>query len=150
MLNLIPTQYKILAGMFALTIGLGVAYWAGWDSGNTKYLDYKARVEQTAAQQAEFIKRLEHERQEALDESVRKIQDTTDSINSYYRSHPVIRVRDTCSASGVPETASNPQGADDTSATLYASPYRPDDTEQVANRLDQLQKLLKEYNVTIK
>jgi len=40
-------------------------------------------------------------------------------------------------------------GADDSSTGGYVSPYHPADTEQVANRLDQLQKLLRADGVKV-
>jgi hypothetical protein len=146
-MGLIPLQYKILVGVLALAIGLGGAYFAGWSSQHDVLVTYKAQVNTIAQAQIKENARLEHERKAALDDSIHNTQIATDSISSWYRAHPV-RVLSPCT-SGLPETSSDTQSSNDTSADRYASPYRPDDTEQVASRLDQLQKLLRRYGVTV-
>ena len=147
MLNLIPTQYKILAGLLVITLSLGGAYYSGWANQHDQYLAYKARVDAIAEAQIKENARIATERKAALDDSIHNTQIATDSIANWYRTHPE-RVLSPCT-SGVSEASSNTQGVNDTTTTLYASPHRPDDTEQVASRLDQLQKLLVRYGVRV-
>ena len=147
MFALIPTQYKILAGLLVIVLSLGSAYYSGWANQHDKYLAYKARVDAIAEAQIKENARIATERKAALDDSIKQVQIATDSISNWYRTHPV-RVLSPC-ASGVPEASSNTKSANDTAATLYASPHRPDDTEQVASRLDQLQNQLTRYGVTV-
>ena len=65
MLNLIPTPYRILAGLAVLLIACGSAYFAGWSGQHDLLVTYRAQVAQAAAAQAaqSHQKDLENEQQ---------------------------------------------------------------------------------------
>lgn len=65
MLNLIPTPYRILAGLAILLIACGSAYFAGWAGQHDLLVAYRAQVAQAAAAQAaqSHQKDLENEQQ---------------------------------------------------------------------------------------
>lgn len=149
MLNLIPLPYRILAGFAVLLVLVGGAYYRGWSSQHDVYIAYKARVAQTASIQAAETAKIDAYHQKELEDATHNTQIATDSISAWYKSHPVRVLLPSACASGVSTASSNTQGADDYAPIEYASPYRPDDTEQVANRLDQLQKLLIKDGVQI-
>ena len=75
------------------------------------------------------------------------------AVHKYYHDNPVIRVR-YASCSTLPKASGDTQKPDAAPATgnveAYLSEYSPESTEEIAHRLDQLQKLLIKDGVTIR
>jgi hypothetical protein len=92
---------------------------------------------------------------ENANESESQLQDTSKSITDWYVAHPVVRVQPNTCNGQVPGPNNNTAGPNGVTTgsdagTYYLSQYSPADTEQVANRLDQLQKLLIKDGVKVK
>jgi len=116
---------------------------AGWAHEHDKRIVFEAQVEQAGKDAAKHTAEINAKHQEEMQNAEQNTIIATNSISDWYRAHPVVRVRYTnTDCSTMPGTANNPPIPDDTAPTGYVSPYSPEDTEQVANRLDQLQKLL--------
>lgn len=140
-------------GKFALGIAVACLLFAcGWLVRDDDFAAYKAEMKALAEQQARQTEELNAKHEQEAKDAEQNTIIAAERIDAYYRAHPVVRVRYT-SASCVPEANPNPEGADATpaagDATAYVSPYAPDATEQVANRLDQLQKLLRADGVEV-
>jgi len=123
---------------------------AGWAHEHDKRIVFEAQVEQAGKDAAKHTAEINAKHREEMQNAEQNTIIATNSISDWYRAHPVVRVRYTnTGCSTVPGTANNPTIPDDTAPTGYVSPYSPEDTEQVANRLDQLQKLLRADGVRI-
>ena len=132
------TIYGYIAAI-VLIVFLG----AGWAHEHDKRITYQAKVEQAGKDAAKHTAEINAKHKEEMKNAEQNTIIATNSISDWYRAHPVVRVRYTnTDCSTVSPTDNNPPIPDDTAPTGYVSPYSPEDTEQVANRLDQLQKLL--------
>ena len=121
---------------------------AGWAVEHDKRITYQAKVEQAGADALAHTEKTNAKHREEMQNAEQNTIIATNSIADWYRAHPVVRVRYT-GCSTVPSTDNNPGIPDDSTASGYASPYSPEDTEQVASRLDQLQKLLRADGVKV-
>ena len=123
---------------------------AGWAVEHDKRITYQAKVEQAGADALAQTEKINAKHREEMQNAEQNTIIATNSISDWYRAHPVVRVRYTnTDCSTMPGTANNPPIPDDTAPTGYVSPYSPEDTEQVASRLDQLQKLLRADGVRV-
>jgi len=121
---------------------------AGWAVEHDKRITYQAKVEQAGADALAHTEKTNAKHREEMQNAEQNTIIATNSIADWYRAHPVVRVRYT-GCSTVPSTDNNPGIPDDSTASGYASPYSPESTEQVASRLDQLQKLLRADGVKV-
>ena len=137
------TIYGYIAAA-VLIISLG----AGWAHEHDKRIVFKAQVEQAGKDAAKHTAEIDAKHLEEMKNAEQNTIIATNSITDWYRAHPTIRVR-YADCSAVPTTDNDPGLADDSTASGYVSPYSPEDTEQVASRLDQLQKLLRADGVRI-
>ena len=138
----------LLAGVF------GAGWWKGYSGEHEKLITLTAQVEATGKAQNTQTKIADAKNKEQANEADKNIRIATDGIADYYRAHPVVRVRDACPGrSTLPEAADHPGGVDDTPASVdasaYVSPYDPEQVEQIAARLDGLQKLLIKDGVAV-
>jgi len=123
---------------------------AGWAHEHDKRIVFEAQVEQAGKDAAKHTAEINAKHREELKNAEQNTIIATNSISDWYRAHPVVRVRYTnTGCSTMPGTANNSPIPDDTAPTGYVSPYSPEDTEQVASRLDQLQKLLRADGVRV-
>jgi len=123
---------------------------AGWAHEHDKRITYQAKVEQAGKDAAKHTAETDAKHREEMQNAEQNTIIATNSISDWYRAHPAVRVRYTnTDCSTVPGTANNPPIPDDTAPTGYVSPYSPESTEQVASRLDQLQKLLRADGVRV-
>ena len=139
------TIYGYIAAA-VLIISLG----AGWAHEHDKRIVFKAQVEQAGKDAAKHTAEIDAKHLEEMKNAEQNTIIATNSIADWYRAHPAVRVRyanTNCSA--VPSTDNNPGIPDDSTASGYVSPYSPESTEQVASRLDQLQKLLRADGVRV-
>ena len=137
------TIYGYIA-VFVVIVFLG----AGWAVEHDKRITYQAKVEQAGADALAHTEKTNAKHREEMQNAEQNTIIATNSIADWYRAHPVVRVRYT-GCSTVPSTDNNPGIPDDSTASGYASPYSPESTEQVASRLDQLQKLLRADGVKV-
>jgi len=121
---------------------------AGWAVEHDKRITYQAKVEQAGADALAHTEKTNAKHREEMQNAEQNTIIAANSISTWYRAHPVVRVRYT-GCSTVPSTDNNPGIPDDSTASGYASPYSPESTEQVASRLDQLQKLLRADGVKV-
>lgn len=146
-----PGLIKLLAGIAFVAGLMGVSWFYGYSGQHDILVSERAKNKQAADSQAILVDKLNKELEANKNESAKQTADAVQSINDYYKLHPVVRVRyKSGSCSAVSEADSNPQSIDGTTAIGYVSPYSPKSTEQVANRLDQLQKLLVKDRVQVK
>ena len=139
------TIYGYIAAA-VLIISLG----AGWAHEHDKRIVFKAQVEQAGKDAAKHTAEIDAKHREEMQNAEQNTIIATNSIADWYRAHPAVRVRyanTDCSA--VPSIDNNPSVPDDSTASGYVSPYSPESTEQVASRLDQLQKLLRADGVRV-
>ena len=123
---------------------------AGWAHEHDKRITYQAKVEQAGKDAAKHTAEINTKHQEEMKNAEQNTIIATNSIADWYRAHPVVRVRYTnTDCSTVPGTDNDPGLVDDSTASGYVSPYSPESTEQVASRLDQLQKLLRADGVRV-
>ena len=123
---------------------------AGWAVEHDKRITYQAKVEQAGADALAQTEKINAKHREEMQNAEQNTIIATNSIADWYRAHPAVRVRyanTNCSA--VPSTDNNPGIPDDSTTFGYVSPYSPESTEQVASRLDQLQKLLRADGVRV-
>jgi len=137
------TIYGYIA-VFVVIVFLG----AGWAVEHDKRITYQAKVEQAGADALAHTEKTNAKHREEMQNAEQNTIIAANSISTWYRAHPVVRVRYT-GCSTVPSTDNNPGIPDDSTASGYASPYSPESTEQVASRLDQLQKLLRADGVKV-
>jgi hypothetical protein len=145
MIPLLP--YKLIAGLVGVLILVSGAYYKGYAGEHEKLITYQAQVVAIGKAQEARTKIIDAQNQEAADHAAKTYSAAEKSIHDYYAAHPVIRVRYTDSGScKVPETAGDTQRSDGAApsedAPAYISEYDPEQVEQVANRLYQLQSLL--------
>ena len=150
MFSLIPLPYRLLGGAIATAVLLGGCVYYGWHLRDRDFSEYKLQVNSTAKAQAILTAQLNKKLKDNSDEAAKNVQIATQSIADYYKSHPVIRLRIKHGSCTVSTADSGSKGADGSTSAFYASPYTPESAEQVANRLDQLQKLLIKNGVTVK
>lgn len=150
MFNLIPIKYKILASIAFLAIFGCSCYFAGWSGQHDKLVEYTAKVKQVGDIQAKQVAILNKKVEDNANESSKNIDIATKSITDYYKLHPVVRLRDTKDRVCSTEAAGDSSAAYGEAADVYASPYRPDDTEEIAARLYELQLLLEKDGVEVK
>jgi len=132
--------------VFVVIVFLG----AGWAVEHDKRITYQAKVEQAGADALAQTEKINAKHREEMQNAEQNTIIATNSIADWYRAHPVVRVRYTnTDCSTVPGTSGDSAGSDDSSTGGYVSPYHPADTEQVVNRLDQLQKLLRADGVKV-
>ena len=139
------TLYGYIAAI-VLIVFLG----AGWAHEHDKRIVFEAQVEQAGKDAAKHTAETDAKHREEMQNAEQNTIIATNSIADWYRAHPAVRVRyanTNCSA--VPSTDNNPGIPDDSTASGYVSPYSPESTEQVASRLDQLQKLLRADGVRV-
>ena len=137
------TLYGYIAAI-VLIVFLG----AGWAHEHDKRIVFEAQVEQAGKDAAKHTAEIDAKHLEEMKNAEQNTIIAANSISTWYRAHPVVRVRYT-GCSTVPSTDNNPGIPDDSTASGYASPYSPESTEQVASRLDQLQKLLRADGVKV-
>ena len=130
--------------VFVVIVFLG----AGWAVEHDKRITYQAKVEQAGADALAQTEKTNAKHRKEMQNAEQNTIIATNSIADWYRAHPAVRVR-YADCSAVPTTDNDPGLADDSTASGYVSPYSPEDTEQVASRLDQLQKLLRADGVRI-
>jgi hypothetical protein len=149
MIPMLP--YKLIAGLVGVLILVSGAYYKGYSGEHEKLITYQAQVTAIGKAQIAQNKIIEAKQQEASDHAASTLKTTSDSIHAYYAAHPVIRVRYTASGScGVPEAIGDTKRTDGATSSEYApayiSEYNPEQVEQVANRLYQLQLLIQAVN----
>ena len=138
------TIYGYIAAI-VLIVFLG----AGWAHEHDKRITYQAKVEQAGKDAAKHTAEINAKHREELKNAEQNTIIATNSISDWYRAHPVVRVRHDNGCSTMPGTSGDSSGTNDSSTGGYVSPYHPADTEQVVNRLDQLQKLLRADGVKV-
>ena len=130
--------------VFVVIVFLG----AGWAVEHDKRITYQAKVEQAGADALAQTEKINAKHREEMQNAEHNTIIATNSIADWYRAHPVVRVQNN-GCSTMPGTSGDSAGSDDSSTGGYVSPYHPADIEQVANRLDQLQKLLRADGVKV-
>jgi len=152
---MIPTAFiKPLLLALAIAGIFGAGWYKGYSGQHDKLVTYRAQVKSLGKAQTKATEAANDRVQAAATQATQDIQYATTSISGYYRDHPVVRVRNTCaSGSTLPIPTSDTRTVDDTTAadnaSAYVSPYDPEEVEQVAARLDGLQKLLIKDGVTV-
>jgi len=121
---------------------------AGWAREHDKRIVFEAQIAQAAQDAERRAAEINAKYQEEMKNAEQNTITAANAIADWYRAHPVVRVQHS-SCGQVPGSADSSQGADGTSPSGYVSPYSPEETEQVANRLDQLQKLLRADGVRV-
>ena len=122
---------------------------AGWAVEHDKRITYQAKVEQAGADALAHTEKTNAKHREEMQNAEQNTIIATNSIADWYRAHPVVRVRHDNGCSTMPGTSGDSAGTNDSPTGGYVSPYHPADIEQVANRLDQLQKLLRADGVKV-
>jgi len=122
----------------------------GYQPEHDKFTTFKASVAEAGSLAAAQAKQLDAQHEKELQDAQTNTLNTATAITDYYKSHPVIRVyHDRSGGCSLSKTDSNSSKSDEASTAGYVSPYSPESTEQVANQLDQLQKLLIKDGVTV-
>lgn len=139
----------LLAGVFAY------GHHKGYQGEHDKLVTFQAQVKVTGETAAAQVKIVDQKNKEQANEATKNLAGAVSGITDYYKSHPVVRLRNTCAGGSSPAQATdNPQSLDATTssadASAYVSEYNPEDVELVAARLDELQKLLVKDGVTVK
>jgi hypothetical protein len=140
-----PITIKIL-------VALGVAallFVSGYGLEYKHMVEYKAEQRGVAEAQVTLVKNLNATIDTNAKDSNENIINTAKSIADYYKSHPVIRLQNDGSCS-VPQANSSAPSTDGSTTSKYISAYSPELTEQIANELDLLQKLLIKDGVEVK
>ena len=138
------TLYGYIAAI-VLIVFLG----AGWAHEHDKRIVFEAQVEQAGKDAAKHTAETDAKHREEMQNAEQNTIIATNSIADWYRAHPVVRVRHDNGCSTMPGTSGDSAGTNDSPTGGYVSPYHPADIEQVANRLDQLQKLLRADGVKV-
>lgn len=140
-----PLAYKLLLA----ALMLATAFTGGLLYERAKLSAYKGEVKGVAEQQVREVKAVDGKNEGSANATEQSYVEAITGVDAYYKSHPVVRVQYRDCTSPLPETASDPKGVDATAASGYVSPYSPSDTEQIAVRLDALQRLLVADGVTV-
>ena len=136
---------EALIGLVLIAIIFGLGYYI--ESKN--FSAYKTEQQILVKDRNDEVAKLNKQLKDNSQNAETQLQDTSKAISDWYVSHPVVRLQpNTCGQQGTGHT-NNPGSVDDTTTELYASPYSPRDTEQVANRLNLLQQLLIKDGVKI-
>jgi len=130
-------ETKLLLAVFIFVIGLG----AGLYVDRQFYAAFKSNVKSEGTAQVVITKFKDQINKEDANVSLEKYQKDILSVHAYYKLHPVIRMSNRCPGP-MPGPPGNTQAADGAAPGLYASPFSPADTEDVAVRLYNLQKRL--------
>jgi len=127
---------------------------AGWTYEHNQLQKIEADLNSKVAVQTALVSKLNQENIQNADTAQTTLISSLDSVHSYYKSHPVIRVHyvnGSCTVSSTSGDTSSPDAASSSGdVTAFISPYSPEACEQVATRLDGLQKLLTKDGVTVK
>jgi len=152
----IAVKLGIAAVIAAILVGAGFwgCYHFEYIPEHDAYTKFVAQTAQIGKDQAAQVKLIDAQHAKELNDANQNTVDTATAIADYWKSHPVVRVRYTSSGcSAVPEATGHTQSANGAAtgdyASAYLSEYSPESTEQVANRLYRLQKLLIKYGVTV-
>ena len=152
----LSARIAVLGIVSAILFGIGyyACYRISYLPERDAYTKFVAQTEQIGKTQAEQAKLIDEQHQKEIQDAEKNTVEAVNSIAEYYKLHPSIRVQYTSSGcSTMPEAASNSESTDAASTAglpaSYISPYDPERTEQIANQLDQLQKLLISYGVTV-
>ena len=144
------TLYRLMGGIFLLTAFGAACAFCGWRVPHDELVRFRAEVVAAGrVQQAQSLVT------DALHK--KEMKDAADSmvvavggIDNYYKQHPVVRLRDTCTGgSTVPQAAGGAEVPDGTSPSDYVTAYDPRDVEKVAARLNELQRLLRVDGVEV-
>lgn len=139
-------QLKLIISAVLFLLGLAVGF--GYEY--NKFTIYKTEVATLGKTQEETIAKLNKQIKDNAHEAEQTLQTTTNNINAWYRTHPV-RVFDP-SCGKVPgsnsSTAQPGQAGGQEVPQAYISEYTPEETELLANQLDQLLQLLHRNGVT--
>ena len=151
-LNEMPTVtfYKLMGGiLFLLVFGATCAF-CGWRIPHDELTRFRAEVEAAGrVQQAQSLA-TDTKHQQEMKNAAESMVQAVGGIDSYYKQHPVVRVRDVCpGGSGMPQTAGGAEGIDAATVSGYVSPYSPQEVEKVAAQLNELQLLLLRDGVTV-
>lgn len=146
---------KIVEGIFALIIA-ALLFGAGFMTDRVYYSNYKGEVKGAADVRGEITKAANTKNEGDYHASNEDITGALQNQADYYKLHPIVkyvRVQDNgCSA--VPGPADNTQGGHGATTgsdvATYLSPYSPEEVEQVAARLDNLQQRLLKAGVTVR
>jgi len=124
------------------------------DAVQAHYDSFVAQTKTIGEQAAKAAKKLDEEHAKEMKNAEQNTVYATNSIDAYYRAHPAVRVLHSDSGcSPDPKTTDHPKSTDGTppgtDASAYLSEYNPQVVEQIASRLDQLQKLLMADGVAV-
>ena len=141
---------EALIGLVLIAIIFGLGYYI--ESKN--FSAYKTEQQILVKDRNDEVAKLNKQLKDNSQNAETQLQDTSKAISDWYVSHPVVRLQpNTCSQQGTGPT-NNTVGPNGITAATDAQPYfissyDPEQVEQVANRLDQLQKLLIKDGVKI-
>jgi len=149
-----PTAYKLLgiaAAVAIYSISLyGVGRYQGYAKEHDKFVTFQAQVTQIGKAQQKETAALNLKIKENANAAENNLIFATNGVNNYYRSNPVIRLRNasTCSG-GMSQSISDSTGSDDSTTSGFFSPYSPEQSELIAVRLFELQNLLRSDGVIV-
>ena len=148
----LSARIAVLGIVSAILFGIGyyACYHISYLPERDAYTKFVAQTEQIGKDQSKITDATNLENERKLKNAEKNTVDTAIAIADYWKHHPVIRVRYTSSGGcTLSKATGNPENTDGTASIGYVSAFSQADTEQVANRLDQLQKLLIRYGVTV-
>lgn len=139
--------YEYAAAAILLMAFGGFMYFKGYSGQHDALVSMEARTAQLGRDQAAMVAAYDKRIKENADDADKNATVIADGIHTYYLSHPVRVLDPNTSCGTATKTPGNPQGAGqaggpEVPATQYASPYTPEETEQLASQLDQLLRLL--------
>lgn len=145
-----PLQLKLVIGLLIILGSfLGGAFGA-YTYEHNKLVALKADLKAQVDAQTAKVVALDAKVKENASAADTNLITSIDSIHAYYKSNPVTRVLHDGNCGPLPSTVGDPSHPYAPAASLYASPYSPEDTELVADQLRELQDLLTKDGVTVK
>lgn len=139
----------ILARVVGAVASLAIAFMFGVMYEHGKFQEYKGEVKGASGVQEQATKSADTKNEGDAHAAQQSYAEAIQSLDAYYRAHPVVRVQHDGSCS-MPEAAGSAQSPNAAPAGFYASPYPPADTELIAERLDALQRRLLAAGVTVR
>ena len=148
-----PIILKLIIGALIALILVGGGAFGGYTFEHDKMVKLEADLNAKVAIQTAAVLAVNKTVKDNENEASTNLVTSVNAVHAYYAAHPV-RVLSSANCSALSSTTGNSQVINGASSvpdatTLYASPYSPPDTEDVAVRLDALQKLLVKDGVTV-
>jgi hypothetical protein len=132
----------MLEKMVIVIVLLVVAFLGGMAVEGEKFSAYKYEQKGIAESQAKFAKDTDAKNKGDANDAQQSYVEAINGVDAWYRDHPVTRLQYIPHTGTVSKADCDTKSTDETAPGQYVSPYSPADTEQIAVRLDQLQKLL--------